>query len=242
MRLVTYNIHKGIGGRDRRYDLGRIIGVLKDLDADLVCLQEVDRNVRRSRFENQPALLAEALGSVASLDQLVYPRDEGGYGNLILSRWPFHHSDHCSIRKGRRKPRGAQMAVVETPQGPILLVGGHLGLNERERRWQIARLLSGPWFARWGELPTLVAMDSNDWRNSLKSGPFAEHGFAQVTAPPSRFRSFPAYLPMASLDKIYTRGPIAIESARVAKTRLARRASDHLPVVVDFSIDRGSGG
>lgn len=236
MRLITYNIHKGIGGHDRRYRLDRIIAVLEGLDADLACLQEVDRNVRRSRFDDQPALLARAFGGVATIDQLVYPRGEGGYGNLILSRWPFRHADRCSIRKGRRKPRGALMAVVEAPQGPILLVGGHLGLNERERHWQVDRLLSGPWLTQWGRLPTLVAMDSNDWRNSLEAGPFAEHGFAQVTAPPSRFRSFPAYLPMASLDKVYARGPIAIESAHAASDKLARRASDHLPVVVDFSV------
>jgi endonuclease/exonuclease/phosphatase family metal-dependent hydrolase len=236
MRLITYNIHKGIGGRDRRYDLDRIIEVLKELDADLACLQEVDRNVRRSRFDDQPALLAEALGHVATIDQLVYPRGEGGYGNLILSRWPFRDTDRCSLRKGRRKPRGTLMAVVETPQGPILLAGGHLGLGERERHWQIDRLLSNPWFEKWGRLPALVAMDSNDWRNSLEAGPCAANGFAQVTAPPSRFRSFPAYLPMASLDKVYVRGSITIEFAQVVRTKLTRRASDHLPVVVDFSI------
>ena len=66
--------------------------------------------------------------------------------------------------------------------------------------------------------------------------PFAEHGFAQVTVPPSRFRSFPAYLPMASLDKVYVRGPITIESAHAVRTKLTRRASDHLPVVVDFAV------
>ncbi len=77
MRPITYNIHKGIGGRDRRYRLDRIIAVLEGLDADLACLQEVDRNVHRSRFDDQPALLAGAFGSVASVDQLVYPRGEG---------------------------------------------------------------------------------------------------------------------------------------------------------------------
>ena len=236
MRLITYNIHKGIGGCDRRYDLDRIIVVLKELDADLTCLQEVDRNVRRSRFDDQPALLAQALGHGATIDQLVYPRGEGGYGNLILSRWPFKDADRCSIRKGSRKPRGALMAVVETPQGPLLLAGGHLGLSERERHWQIDRLLSNPWFKEWGQLPALVAMDSNDWRNSLEIGPYAEHGFAQVTAPPSRFRSFPAYLPIASLDKVYARGPITIESVHAVRTKLTRWASDHRPVVVDFSI------
>lgn len=237
MRILSYNIHKGIGGRDRRYRLDRIIRVLREEDADLVCLQEVDRNVKRSRFDHQPLLLADALGSVANLDQLVFPRGEGGYGNLILSKWPIHESEHFSIRKGRRKPRGAQLAHVETPAGRLLLVNTHLGLNERERLWQVEKLLAHPPFAASVHLPILFAGDSNDWRDSLERGPFVRHGFRQVTWPASRFRSFPAYLPMASLDKIFARGPIRIESARLVKTKLARRASDHLPLVVDFEIE-----
>src|SRR3954469_23391499 len=107
MRILSYNIHKGIGGRDRRYNLDRIIRVLREQDADFVCLQEVDRNVRRSRYDHQPSLLAEALSSISNLDQLVFPRGEGGYGNLILSKWPIIEAEQISIRKGRRKPRGA---------------------------------------------------------------------------------------------------------------------------------------
>lgn len=236
MRILSYNIHKGIGGRDRRYRLDRIIRVLREQDADFICLQEVDRNVRRSRYDHQPSLLAEALGTVSALDQLVFPRGEGGYGNLILSKWPIVEAEQISIRKGRRKPRGAQLAEFETPSGRLLLINTHLGLNERERRWQVETLLSHTHFDVKGHLPALVAGDSNDWRDALEHGPFARHGFRQATWPPSRFRSFPAYLPMASLDKIFTRGAIQIDRAHLIKSRLTRRASDHLPLVVDFTI------
>jgi endonuclease/exonuclease/phosphatase family metal-dependent hydrolase len=234
MRLISYNIHKGIGGRDRQYRLDRIIGVLREEEPDVVCLQEVDRNVRRSRFDHQPRLLSEGLGLEAMLDQLVFPRGEGGYGNLILSRWPFARTEQLSIRKGRRKPRGGQIAVVETGAGPLVLGHWHLGLNEKERHWQAARFLSHPIFS--SGLPSLVAGDSNDWRDTLERGPFARHWFRQVTWPPARFRSFPAYLPMASLDKVFTRGAIRVVEARLVKTKLARRASDHLPLVVDFEL------
>lgn len=236
MRLLTYNIHKGIGGLDRRYRLDRIIGVLAREDADFVCLQEVDRNTGRSGFDQQPRLLAEALGSVACLDQFVHPHRGGGYGNLLLSRWPIIHTEQISIRKGRRKRRGALMASFQTPSGPMFVANAHLGLSERERHWQIEQLLSNPRFVETLQLPTLLAFDSNDWRNSLATGPFRRHGFSQVTSPASRFRTFPACLPMAAFDKIFARGPVEIESAHVVKTSLARAASDHLPVVVDFSL------
>ena len=43
-------------------------------------------------------------------------------------------------------PRGAQLAVVDTPEGPLHLVNVHLGLSERERRWQAEQLLEHPDF------------------------------------------------------------------------------------------------
>src|SRR5262249_25614074 len=59
MRLLSYNIHKGIGGRDRKYRLGRIIAVVEEENPDLICLQEVDRHAPRSHYHDQPRLLAD---------------------------------------------------------------------------------------------------------------------------------------------------------------------------------------
>ena len=69
MRLLSYNIHKGIGGRDRRYRIERIIRVIEEESPDLVCLQEVDRNVRRSRHDDQPRRFAEAFQAATHLYQ-----------------------------------------------------------------------------------------------------------------------------------------------------------------------------
>ena len=60
-RVVTYNIHKGIGGVDRRYQLDRIVETLSHLEADIVCLQEVDDGVPRSHHDQQAKMLSEAL-------------------------------------------------------------------------------------------------------------------------------------------------------------------------------------
>jgi endonuclease/exonuclease/phosphatase family metal-dependent hydrolase len=116
------------------------------------------------------------------------------------------------------------------------LVHSHLGLAERERHWQVGRLLAHPLFRASSAFPTLIVGDFNDWRNTLAHGPFARHGFHQVTAPRSRFRSFPAYLPVISLDKAFTRGPIETRHARIVHSPMARVASDHLPLVVDFHL------
>lgn len=237
MRLLSYNIHKGIGGRDRLYRLGRVIAVIEAEKPDLICLQEVDCRVRRTRHDDQPRKLAEALGTAASLYQLnVQRKAGGGYGNLVLSRWPFRQTHQVSLRLRRRKPRGAQLAVVETPEGPLHLIHWHLGLGERERHWQVGALLDHPLFRESAALPTLIVGDFNDWRNTLARGPFARHEFQQWTAPRSRFRSFPANFAVLSLDKAFARGPIAVRQARIIHSSMTRAASDHLPLVVDFQL------
>ncbi len=236
MRLLSYNIHKGIGGRDRRYDLRRVIDVIEEENPDLILLEEVDHNVRRSRYHDQAQVLAKHFNAVAHLRQTTVRLKTGGYGNLILSRWPFQSVHQISLRMPTKKPRGAQLVVVETPQGPLLLVHWHLGLAEKERHWQVNHLLSHHLFREADGLPALLAGDCNDWRNTLADGPFARHGFRHLTHPISRFRSFPAYLPVGSLDKAFTRGDVFVRAARVVRSRLAKRASDHLPLVIDFHL------
>ena len=237
MRVLSYNIHKGIGGRDRLYRLTRIIDVIAGEDPDIICLQEVDRDVRRSRFDNQPEILAKHFGFDHHLYQQNVRVKTGGYGNLLLSRWPFHTHHQIQLTLQTKKARGAQMAVIDSPSGRFQIVNWHLGLGERERHWQVRRLLEHHLYCEGREYPQLIIGDTNDWRNTLTNGPFAVHGFQQLTAPISRFRSFPAYLPMGSLDKAFWRGPFQKLSAHVGKRRPARDASDHLPLIVEFELE-----
>jgi endonuclease/exonuclease/phosphatase family metal-dependent hydrolase len=241
MRLLSYNIHKGIGGRDRRYDLDRVVRVVEDENPDLICLQEVTYHARRCHYHDQPRLLARHFAAAAICFQMNVHYRVGGYGNLILSRWPVRSRHNISLRHGRRKARGVQLAVVETPEGALHLANWHLGLSEAERRWQVEHLLRHHLFRESDELPTLIVGDFNDWRNALAERAFTGHGFAHVTAPPSKFRSFPAFLPVLALDKAFHRGVI-VRHVKVVRTPLAKRASDHLPLVVDFHLtDDGLG-
>lgn len=235
MRLLSWNIHKGIGGRDRRYSLQRIIDCIDHERPDLVCLQEVDRLVGRSDFDDQPRLLGQSL-NLQSTFQANVPVSNGTYGNLILSRWAVGSTHRISLKRGIRKSRGAQLIHVETPEGVLHLVNTHLGLDERERHWQIDFLLEHELFQSSSVIPTFIAGDFNDWRNTLAEQSLANHGFQQVTSPPSEYRSFPSWLPVGGLDKVFVRGEVSTERVKVVRTSLARVASDHLPIVVDFSL------
>ncbi|HVX14946.1 MAG TPA: endonuclease/exonuclease/phosphatase family protein [Pirellulales bacterium] len=236
MRLVSYNIHKGIGGRDRRYRLDRVIEVIEHENPDLVCLQEVSQHAPRCGRDDQSRILTDYFHAAGHLYQRNHDRGPGGYGNLMLSRWPIQRHHQISLRFGMRKRRGAQIAVVDTPEGPLHLVNWHLGLAETERHWQANHLLEHALFREAADLPTLIAGDTNDWRNTLARGPFAAHEFQTSTAPPSRYRTFPAWMALGALDKAFHRGRITVLHARVISSALARRASDHLPLEIDFHL------
>lgn len=238
MRLVTYNIHKGIGGHDRRYNLERIVEVLQALDGDIVCLQEVTIDLPRTSRHDQADILAERFRPMFATFQRNVHWKVGGYGNLVLSRWPLREHHRISLQFGQKKPRGAQLVVMETPQGLLRVTNWHLGLSEQERHWQVQRLLSHPVFRSTDEHPTVMCGDFNDWRNTLGRELLLPRGFTQATTPIGKFRSFPAALPMVSLDKVFHCASIAIESAHLVKTWQSRRASDHLPLVVNFKTTR----
>ncbi len=236
MRLLSYNIHKGIGGRDRRYDLDRIARVIEHENPDVICLQEVTHHARRTHKDDQPQILAARFGSTANVFQMNVHYREGGYGNLILSRWPVVDSYHLCLRWGGWKPRGAQLVILDTPDGPLHLANWHLGLRDRERHWQVETLLSHHQFRKAAGLPTLIVGDFNDWQNKLARAALAEYGFEEATRPASQFRSFPAFMAILSLDKAFHRNGVRVAEVRVVRTPLAKRASDHLPLVVDFRI------
>ena len=235
MRLLSYNIHKGVGN-DRRYRFERIVQVIRAESPDVVCLQEVDYNVSRTGYDDQPRLLVERLRAESYAYQLNVPRKEGGYGNLVLSRWPFRSRHHVSLRLRKKKPRGAQLVVVETPQGPLHVVNWHLGLREKERHWQAHHLLHHESFRASAHLPTVIAGDYNDWRNTLDGLIFSQHRFQQATSPLKQFRSFPSFLTLTALDKLFYRGGVTVEEARIVRTRQAKWASDHLPLVADLQL------
>src|SRR6187549_3715027 len=66
IRILTWNIHKGIGGVDRRYDLGRTTAVIESAQPDIALLQEVAQGMPRLRLDDQVNLLATTFGGHAA--------------------------------------------------------------------------------------------------------------------------------------------------------------------------------
>ena len=244
MRLLCWNIHKGIGGVDRRYDLHRILRVIDHYDPDVLVLQEVDRGVPRSRRQDQTGLISDVLD---------YPHVEYGpnvhlrqgcYGNATLSRFPIVNSRNINLSFGIKKSRGALYTEVRTRVGGhayrLHLVNVHLGLSGMERRWQVKRLLESTELGRLDSAGRIiVAGDTNDWNGALGRGLFSRAGFQCATGTGRRASlTFPAWQPVSALDRVFYRGAIESEHHYRGRLRITRQASDHLPVIVDFQLKR----
>ncbi len=238
-RLMTYNIHKAIGGVDRRYRPERVIETIARYEPDIVFLQEVDDGVRRSRFDRQVDLIGDALGLGHRAFQQNVTLRRGGYGNATLSRFPLfdvHDLDLTIPLKKRRRALISHCRVHhEHHTRTVLLFNTHLGLAGFERLIQLRRILACDVLRRAHKsTATIIGGDFNDVWGGLGRATLEPAGFQLGSG---AVKTFPAALPLRTLDRIYYRGRLTLEHHLVAHTKLARQASDHLPVMVDFHID-----
>lgn len=242
-RVLSYNVHKAIGV-DRRFDPERVAEVLRWHDADIVLLQEVERSAQRSGHVDLAAHIASRLEyRYRSVGMNVFRRG-GKYGNATLSRFPIGRQRNIDLTIAWRKRRGAQHTRIHLPNGvealDLDIFNVHLGLSAMERAAQVLKLLTSTDVTNLApSAPCIIAGDMNDWRGVLKRA-FAPAGFDCATQrrPGSRWsiRTFPSYAPTGGLDKVFFRGGLRPIRAARSRLRLARLASDHLPIVVDFEL------
>ncbi len=234
---MTYNIHKGIGGVDRRYQPERTIETIRKYEPDVVMLQEVDNGVPRSNHHRQVDLLGDALGFEHRAFQENVYLAQGKYGNAILSRFPMTQTWDLDLTIRFKKRRQALIAMVTLPNSSrdsLLLCNSHLGLAGFERTRQLRRLLS---FEVIADLPIATPMiiggDFNDIWNTIGRRFLVPKGFSCAVG---RKHTFPAVFPIRRLDALYFRGELQLDTSFAAPCRLAKLASDHLPVIADFRI------
>jgi endonuclease/exonuclease/phosphatase family metal-dependent hydrolase len=242
LRVVTWNIHKGIGGIDRRYRLERVIDALREIGPDIALLQEVADDLPRSRFHDQAEMLASALGMPHLAFEPEHRFAMGGYGNAILSRWPLFDAARLDLTIGTRKKRGVLRARARVRLGrrfrTVLIHNMHLGLAGSERGAQLERFLaSEPFRALHDRTPVIVGGDLNDVWGSLGERYLLPRGFRR-SGP--LVNTFPAPLPIRPLDALFVRGDLHVHrAASPLRTLLTRQASDHLPLVAELSLASG---
>jgi endonuclease/exonuclease/phosphatase family metal-dependent hydrolase len=228
--VVTYNIHKGVG-LDGALDLERIAEVIRETEAEVIGLQEV---VHR-RGIHQARVIARALG-MEWIMGVTRRFPDGASGNAILSRFGILDAREFDLTCPGREPRGGLRADIAVGGGSALhLFNVHLGLGPRERRAQFLRLLFDG-ILRGANLngPRVLLGDFNEWIPRR----FHSHLVSEFAAHRRQRRSHPAPFPLFSLDRIYWDAHVAGERPHVHRSRLARVASDHLPVVARLRLPR----
>jgi endonuclease/exonuclease/phosphatase family metal-dependent hydrolase len=219
---MTWNVH-GSFHLNPGFDLPAAIALIQKWQPDVIAIQEIDsRGMKQDPF----AELERALGGNSIGARSIVTAD-GDYGQMLTSRWPFVNPPQVTdISFGERAPRRAITADIATPHGPLRVIATHLGLSIRERQQQARALLR---LVAETEHPALVIGDFNDWFwiNTVR-GALAER-FPVRT----RQRTFPSWLPLMRLDRIYG-SHIRLVASFIDSS--GKTVSDHLPVIADIEL------
>ena len=239
-RVATYNIHKGVQGLGpaRRLEIHNIGHAIEQLDADVVCLQEVRKGHRREEkyFKRWPDLpQAEFLAPEGY--EAIYRTNavttHGEHGNALLSRWPVLMHQHEDMSDHRLEQRGLLHAQVQVQDRTVHMIVVHLGLIPASRIRQITQVLTFIEREIPADASVLVAGDFNDWGSRVGK---MMQGAGLLEWVHSRSPTYPSRLPIVQLDHVYARG-LRPSGVMVPHGRIWRQMSDHLPLVAEFQWD-----
>jgi endonuclease/exonuclease/phosphatase family metal-dependent hydrolase len=242
LRLMTYNVH-GCAGMDGRVSPRRIARVIKARQPDVVALQELDLGRRRSRAEDQAALIAGELGMHVVFCPTV-TRGEEHYGHAILSLHPLQLVKRMRLphdpKSWWQEPRAAIWVRLEVAGRTVSIVTTHLGLGAGERVAQVTTLLGAEWIGSIPAAePVVLCGDFNALPGSLPYR-LAAARLHDVQRPDGGHRpaaTFSSLQPLVRLDHIFTSSHFGRTRVHVVRNDQTRVASDHLPLVADLRFD-----
>ena len=239
VRVLVYNIHAGkdASGAD---NLARVVQLLRDRRVDVALLQEVDQGTRRSGGVNQPAELARRSGMNFAFGRTL-DYQGGGYGIAVLSRFPVvSHTlvplpvDPPQERAGgSREPRGALIATLETPSGPLHVLNTHLDASGSDtfRLQEASRVVALLDSLRRTGAATIAGGDFNAPPSRPVIGRLAESGMRDgwpACGSEGDGLTFPAAAPVKRIDYLF----LAPAAGCLAAEVVGDEVSDHRGVLL----------
>lgn len=233
VRVATYNIHR-CRGMDRRVIPARIADVLREIDADVIALQEVVGAGPAGSGQ------AEEIGAALGMGWIMAPVRQLRshlFGNVVMSRYPIVHHSQYDLSWQTCEPRGCQRVDLDLGDGRLLHVYNvHLGTAVLERRYQAPRLAAFV-HDRRVQGPKIILGDFNEWMRGLATRTLtALFHSIDIRAHLRRRRTYPGIFPVLHLDHIYYEGRVEVRSVELPRSRKALMASDHLPLVANLTI------
>ena len=222
LTFASYNIHKGVG-LDGHRDADRIVRVLREVDADVIALQECDFRFGERESVLPKAMLDETPWRAASVNKRA--RSLGWHGNALLVRRDIEIAHAEALDLPTLEPRGAVRADLVVEGKRVRVLGMHLDLSGLLRRDQIRAVLRHCAGCE-SACPTVLLGDFNQWGRS--SGALRE--FAGGWQVPAIGNSFPSRRPIAPLDRVVHSPEWSCTQTAVHHSALAVAASDHLPI------------
>jgi endonuclease/exonuclease/phosphatase family metal-dependent hydrolase len=226
MRVATWNIHRGRGPFGW-FRPSRIVAVIAEIAPRLIALQEAQHYLRPAA----DMLDYDALARAARLRPIRVaerPAEHGWRSNQLLVRDDVTVIAARGLRLGGLEPRGAIVATLDLGGGAVRVIACHLSIGAARRRAQAALLLAA---MAEEALPTLLLGDLNEWRADRSALAALRPAFGEPCTAPS----FPSFRPALALDHILASPPGLVRGVAAHDTPLARRASDHLPLVGRFT-------
>ena len=240
-RLLTYNVHRCVGV-DRRLEPGRIADVIAEHAPDIVCLQELDVGRARTGGVDQAEVVARRLAMSFHFHAAMKVETEE-YGDAILTPHPERLVRAAALpvvtEAMGNEPRGALWAAIDLPGGTVNVINTHLGLIPREQRLQAAALVGKDWLGHpdcTGH--TILTGDFNATSITRPYQTLArrlDDAQRRLGLRPT-VKTFPSAFPAIRIDHCFVSPGVRITGVSAPFSPLARMASDHLPLIVDFEL------
>lgn len=220
--VATYNVHQWIG-TDGVLDSSRVLRVIRELQPDVIGLQEVTFSPA-----GEPAAGKDYLSAATEFEVILGPtffRENVHFGNVLLTKHRVFEVRRVDLSVDKREPRGALDVDMELHGASVRTIVTHFGLRAAERRRQGEKLLK--MLAAGPSNFVIIMGDFNEW--------YPVRGWLRrlrswAGFPPTP-RTFPSRFPLLPLDQILVFPRQALAAVAVHRTRLSRIASDHLPVI-----------
>ncbi|WP_296165905.1 endonuclease/exonuclease/phosphatase family protein [uncultured Brevundimonas sp.] len=240
-RLLTYNVHRCVG-TDRRLDVARVAAVIAEQEPDIVCLQELDVGRARTGHVDQAEAIARDLAMTFHFNAAMRIEAEE-YGDAILSLHPERLLKSGALPTVRGvpglEPRGALWAAIDFDGVTLNVINTHLGLVPREQRLQAAALIGAGWAGHPDcKGPTILTGDFNATSMTRPYKTLTRHlaDAQRLLGLKPSVKTFPSTFPTIRIDHAFVTPDIVPTRIWAPRSPLARAASDHLPLVMDFEI------